>query len=144
MNPSTRTRAWLPALAACATLLGCQQRVIDPEREAGGSDEIDTRMAIDAKGRPLAGARIALVSAGDSTGKLAALSSTGSNGQYPSFNVPDGPYSATLRDAQDSLGKFLDTLQITGGKAKVGRDTLLALGKIRGVVRLVGGEAPPP
>ncbi|QQS04766.1 MAG: carboxypeptidase regulatory-like domain-containing protein [Fibrobacterota bacterium] len=99
-------------------------------------------MAIDAKGRPLAGARIALVSVGDSTGKLAALSSTGSNGQYPSFNVPDGPYSATVRDAQDSLGKFLDTLQITGGKAKVGRDTLLALGKIRGVVRLVGGETP--
>lgn len=142
MNPSTKTRAWLPALAACTALLGCQQRVIDPGREAGGSDEIDTRMAMDAKGRPLAGARIALVSAGDSTGKLAALSSTGSNGQYPSFNVPDGQYSATLRDAQDSLGKFLDTLQITGGKAKVGRDTLLALGKIRGVVRLVGGETP--
>ena len=142
MNPSTRTRAWLPALAACTALLGCQQRVIDPDREAGGSDEIDTRMAIDSKGRPLAGARIALVSVGDSTGKLAALSSTGSTGEFPSFNVPDGPYSATLRDAQDSLGKFLDTLQITGGKAKVGRDTLLALGKIRGVVRLVGGETP--
>ncbi|MBK8804449.1 MAG: hypothetical protein IPN71_20775 [Fibrobacteres bacterium] len=142
MNLTNLSRAWLPALAACTALLGCQQRVIDPGREAGGSDEIDTRMAMDAKGRPLAGARIALVSAGDSTGKLAALSSTGSNGQYPSFNVPDGQYSATLRDAQDSLGKFLDTLQITGGKAKVGRDTLLALGKIRGVVRLVGGETP--
>lgn len=142
MNPQTKTRSWLSSLAACAALLGCQQRVIEPDREAGGSDEIDTRVAMDAKGRPLVGARVSLVKVGDSTGRLAALSSTGSQGQYPSFNVPDGQYSVTLRDARDSLGKFLDTLQIAGGKAKAGRDTLLALGKIRGVVRLVGGETP--
>lgn len=142
MNPAIFHRAWLPALAACTALLGCQQRVIEPDREAGGSDEIDTRVAMDAKGRPLVGARVSLVKVGDSTGRLAALSSTGSQGQYPSFNVPDGQYSVTLRDAQDSLGKFLDTLEISAGKAKAGRDTLLALGKIRGVVRLVGGETP--
>ncbi|MEN9307611.1 MAG: hypothetical protein RL173_1543 [Fibrobacterota bacterium] len=128
------------ALGACgllATLWGC-----DKTTTAGGSDEIDTRLAVDRTGRPVAGARISLVKAGDSTGTALAISATGSDGSFPSFVVPDGFYSVLLRDPGDSLGRFVDSLHVVSRKLPSGRDTLLSLGSVRGVVRLGSGDSP--
>jgi hypothetical protein len=128
------------ALGACgllATLGGC-----DKATTAGGSDEIDTRLAVDRAGHPVAGARISLLKAGDSTGKVVAVNATADDGSYPEFRVPDGFYSVLVRDDADSLGKFVDSLQIESHKVPNGRDTLLSLGSVRGVVRVAQGHSP--
>ncbi|MBK9578506.1 MAG: hypothetical protein IPK50_11510 [Fibrobacterota bacterium] len=128
------------AWGALAFLAGCEKSQ-DPV--AGGSDEIESRMAVDKSGRPVSGARILLVRSGDSTGKPVAINATGDNGRYPELRVPDGYYTAVLRDPGDSLGKYVDSLKITDKQAKLGTDTLLTLGRIRGVVRLRADQPIP-
>ena len=90
----------------------------------------------------MAGARIVLVRSGDSTGQAQAISSTAGNGNFPDFQVPDGYYSVVVRDPGDSLGKYLDSVPVSGHKLPTGRDTLRALGRIRGVVRVGAGDSP--
>lgn len=146
MNACLPKSALLP-LAACliSVVSGCMSATVndpDSEKSAGGSDEIDTRVAVDRTGKPVAAARIALVRADDSTGKPAAVSATGKDGTFPSFVVPDGLYSVVLRDAGDSLGKFMDSVAVRNQKLPAGRDTLLALGSVRGVVRVAAGHSP--
>lgn len=144
MNPRLPKSVLLPLAAGLVQILsGCMSSTVnDPDKSAGGSDEIDTRIAVDREGRPVVAARIALVRGDDSTGKAVALSATGKDGSYPSFMVPDGLYSVVLRDAGDSLGKFLDSMPVRNQKLPSGRDTLLALGEVRGVVRVAASHSP--
>jgi len=138
MKPFRLNRLLAPlAFGLLATISGCDKSTV-----AGGSDEIDTRLAVDRTGRPVAGARISLLKAGDSTGKVVAVNATADDGSYPEFRVPDGFYSVLVRDDADSLGKFVDSLQIESHKAPKGRDTLLSLGSVRGVVRVAQGHSP--
>ncbi len=145
MKPDFFPKALLPLAFWGLTqiLSGCMASTVsNPSPVAGGSDEIDTRMAVDRTGRPVAGARIALVRSGDSTGKVAALSATGTDGTFPSFVVTDGYYSVLVRDPGDSLGRFVDSVHLVSKKLPNGRDTLLALGSVRGVVRVGQGDSP--
>lgn len=131
------------AVGLVQILSGCMASTAsDPDKSAGGSDEIDTRIAVDRSGKPVVAARIALVRADDSTGKPVAVSATGKNGSFPTFVVPDGLYSVVLRDAGDSLGKYVDSVEVRNQKLPAGRDTLLALGSVRGVVRVAAGHSP--
>lgn len=112
---------------------------------AGGSDEIDTsvgRVAVDRTGRPVAFARVALVRSGDSTGRALAVSAADGAGSLPDFRVPDGYYGMVLRDPGDTLGRFVDSLEIKSGALPTGRDTLLALGSVQGWVRVAAGHSP--
>jgi len=112
---------------------------------AGGSDEIDTsvgRVAVDRTGHPVAHARVALVRSGDSTGKALAVSAADSTGGIPTFRVPDGYYGLLLRDPGDTIGRFVDSLEVRAGALPSGRDTLLALGSVQGVVRLGSSHSP--
>jgi len=122
------------------TLSACNNQILPPV--AGGSDEIDTRMAVDRHGLPIAGARIALVRSGDSTNKPVALGMTAKDGTFPSFIVPDGYYSVVVRDPGDTLGKFTDSVHVINQRLANGRDTLLALGSVRGVVRVASVHSP--
>lgn len=144
MNPRLPKSILLPLAAGLVQILsGCMgSNPNDPDKSAGGSDEIDTRVAVDREGRPVVGARIALVRADDSTGQAVALSATDKDGAYPSFVVPDGLYSVVLRDPGDSLGKFVDSVAVKNQNLPSGRDTLLALGSVRGVVRVATGHSP--
>lgn len=144
MKPRLPKSVLLPLAAGLVQILsGCLSSTsIDPDRSAGGSDEIDTRIAVDRTGRPVAGARIALVRADDSTGKPVALSATGKDGTFPNFAVADGFYSVLLRDPGDSLGRFVDSVHVVSRKLPSGRDTLLSLGSVRGVVRMATGDSP--
>ncbi|MEK7393533.1 MAG: hypothetical protein AAB214_13320, partial [Fibrobacterota bacterium] len=121
------------ACGLLATISGCNLSNTTDGQQAGGSDEIDTRLAVDRTGRPVAGARIALVKAGDSTGTALAINATGSDGSFPSLAVPDGFYSVLLRDPGDTLGRFVDSVHVVSRKLPSGRDTLLSLGSVRGV-----------
>lgn len=146
MNPRLPKSMLLPLVAGFVQILsGCMSSTVndpDSDKFAGGSDEIDTRIAVDRTGRPVVGARIALVRPKDSTGKLVAVSATGKDGSFPSFVVPDGFYSVVLRDSSESMGKYLDSVIVKNQKLPSGRDTLLALGSIRGVVRVSSGHSP--
>jgi len=125
---------------ALLALAACNSKSDTPL--VGGSDEIDTRMAVDRRGLPVAGARIALVRSGDSTNKPVALSATAKDGTFPTFVVPDGYYAVVVRDPGDSLGKFTDSVHVVNQTLPSGRDTLLALGSIRGMVRVATGHSP--
>jgi len=130
-------RILLLAIGSCALVLsGCDKTT------AGGSDEIDTRIAVNPSGIPVSGARIVVVPSGDSSGLAAAISATAANGTFPDFQVPDGYYSVLVQDSGDSLGKYMDSLRIVSHKVPSGRDTLRAMGRIRGVVRLGTGDSP--
>jgi hypothetical protein len=144
MRAHHRKSFLLPLAAGLVQILsGClASTASDPDKSAGGSDEIDTRLAVDPSGRPVAGARIALVRTDDSTGKPVALSATGPDGSFPSFVVPDGFYSVVLRDSSDSLGKFVDSVAVKNQKLPAGRDTLRILGEVRGIVRVAAGHSP--
>ncbi|MCB9495501.1 MAG: carboxypeptidase regulatory-like domain-containing protein [Fibrobacteria bacterium] len=135
-----RTATLLSSLGAGILALGCNGVM-----SAGGSDEIDTsvnRVAVDRQGTPVAGARVALIPAGDSSGKALAVSAADSAGILPGFRVPDGYYGMILRDPGDSIGRFVDSLRISSGLLPHGRDTLLALGRIRGVVQVAPDHSP--
>lgn len=130
----------ITCIGACLLALGC-----DDMMTAGGSDEIDTavgRLAVDRSGAPVALARVALIPAGDSSGKAVAVSAADSTGVLPDFRVPDGYYGMLLRDPGDSLGRFIDSVEVSDGKLPNGRDTLLSLGSVRGVVRVAPGHSP--
>ena len=146
MNPRLPKSVLLPLAAGLAQFLsGCMTSTVnDPNanQHAGGSDEIDTRIAVDRTGKPVAAARIALVRPKDSTGKLVAVSATGKDGSFPNFVVPDGFYSMVLRDSGESMGKYVDSVVVKNQKLPSGRDTLLALGSVRGVVRVSVGHSP--
>jgi hypothetical protein len=125
------------AIGFCLLVLtGCDKST------AGGSDEIDTRIAVNPSGIPVSGARIVLVPSGDSSGQAAAISATASNGTFPDFQVADGYYSVLLQDQGDSLGKYLDSLRIVAHKVPSGRDTLRPLGEVEGVIRVGAGDSP--
>lgn len=109
---------------------------------AGGSDDIDTRIAVDRNGSPVADVRIALVRSGDSTSEAVALTATSKDGRFPEFAVPDGYYSLVLRDLGDTIGKFVESVPISNRKIAAGRDTLLSLGAIHGFVRMTSNLSP--
>ena len=144
MNPRLPKSFLLPLAAGLVQILsGCLgSNPSDPDTSAGGSDEIDTRIAVDRSGKPVSAARIALVRTDDSTGKALAVNATGTDGSFPKFVVPDGFYSVVLRDPGDSLGKYVDSVQVKNQMVPAGRDTLLALGSVSGVVRVSAGHSP--
>lgn len=144
MNPRVFQRL-MTALGAMAMVSGCDldSKVVQSDgRTAGGSDEIDTRIAVDRTGKPVVGARIALVKTGDSSGTALAVSATGSDGAYPTFVVPDGYYSLLVRDSSGTTGRYVDSVRVVSRKLPTGRDTLLSLGSVSGVVRLLSGDSP--
>lgn len=144
MNPRL-LKQFLSALGAVALVSGCDldsKVVQSDDRTAGGSDEIDTRIAVDRTGSPVVGARVALVKAGDSSGTALAVSATGSDGAYPTFVVPDGYYSLLVRDSSGVTGRYVDSVRVVSRKLPTGRDTLLSLGSVSGVVRLLSGDSP--
>ena len=144
MNPRLLTKSLLPLVCGLVPLLSsCMtSKVSDSGDIAGGSDEIDTRVAVTRTGHPVAGARIALLRASDSTGVPVALNATADDGSYPKFAVPDGYYAVVLRDSNGTSGKYVDSLHIVGHTVPKGRDTLLSLGSVRGVVRVGAGQSP--
>lgn len=144
MNPRVFQRL-MTALGAMAMVSGCDldSKVVQSDgRTAGGSDEIDTRIAVDRTGKPVVAARIALVKTGDSSGTALAVSATGSDGAYPTFVVPDGYYSLLVRDSSGTTGRYVDSVRVVSRKLPTGRDTLLSLGSVSGVVRLLSGDSP--
>jgi hypothetical protein len=112
------------------------------DRGTGSNSEQASRTVVDGSGRPIAGARVSLVRLKDSTGTPVAVGATDSAGGIPLFQVPDGVYAAVLRDPSDSLGRFIDSLVVVGGAVPAGKDTLLPLGGVGGVVRVLAGDSP--
>ncbi len=133
-----RIRAVLILISIAMALWGCDRNVDTPV-SAGPSQG---REVVNGSGQPVVGARLALIKLNDSTGKPLALSRSDSLGQFSTFVVPDGIYAIILRDPGDSLGRFIDSIRIANGKLPPGRDTLLPLGSIDGVVKVNPGDSP--